>query len=291
MTSHGDDQLDLFSVFIADAPIKQAIETMDAPLFSLSKNKDMNEAVIERKTSKLTIKPSPEGRATVFDKDLLIYAVSQLMQAKKQGHEITRKIRVVAHDILQSTRRGTGKRAYDNLVAAGVRLRGTTLVVEDTQFEEGDLRRRPQIFGFVDNFELVEGTRIYRGVEQTCMIAIDITLNQRTFDAIDSNDVLTMHEGYFSLTSALDRRLYEIVRKGHGTNKPMWSIGIDKAKEKSGSKADNKEFRRMLKESVEQNLIPGYRLQLEGEIIKSIRDETKTTVIARAKRPRKPKKG
>lgn len=285
----GEDQLDLFSVFIADAPIKQEIDSMDLPLFSLSKNKDMNEVVIEREASRLTILPSPDGRATQFDKDLLIYAVSQLMQAKKQGHEISRKVRVIAHDILQTTNRGTTKLAYERLVAAGVRLRGTTLKVENLRFDEGD-RRRTQIFGFVDNFDVVEGTRNYRGVDQTCMIAIDITLNQRTFDAINSNDVLTMHEGYFQLTSALDRRLYEIVRKGHGTNKPKWCIGIDKAKERSGSMADKKEFRRMLKTSIEQNLIPGYQLQLDGEIIMSIRDETKITVLPKAKRPRKPKK-
>jgi Plasmid replication initiator protein len=248
----------------------------------------MREFVIERGNTRLTIQPSSEGRATQFDKDLLIYAVSQLMQAKKHGHEITRKVRLVAHDVLKTTHRGTDRSAYERLVAAGTRLRGTTLKVENLDFDEND-RRRTQIFGFVDNFDVVEGTRTYRGKEQSCMIAIDITLNQKTFDAINSNSVLTMHESYFQLTSALDRRLYEIVRKGHGTNKPNWSIGVDKAKERSGSMADKKEFRRMLKTSIEQNLLPGYQLQLDGEIIKSTRAEEKVTVLPKAKRPRKPR--
>lgn len=272
------NQLDLFTACFIDAPIKQDLDGFEYPLFSLAKNKDMQQVVIVRGDTSLTITPSSEGRATQFDKDILLYCISQLMQAKKLGHELTSKVRLVAYDLLKTTKRGTDGRAYERLKDAGIRLRDTGLRVETAR---PDGTNKVEVYGFIDYFRAVETPvkTLPDGTEQVKMIAIDITLNQKTMEAIENNDVLTMHESYFDLTSPLDRRLYEIVRKGHGTNKHAWQIGVDKLHERSGSQSEMKEFRRMLKARIEKNLLPGYRLELEGKLLKTKRAPDKVMVL------------
>jgi hypothetical protein len=46
------------------------------------------------------IAPSAYGLATIHDKDILIYCISQLMAGLNQGETPSRKIRFKAHDLL-----------------------------------------------------------------------------------------------------------------------------------------------------------------------------------------------
>ncbi len=258
-------QLDLFTYYVAEASFKQELTGFDLPLFSLSKKPDMSPFYYQRENYCFTIKPSSIGRATQFDKDILIYAVSQLVQAKNQGHPVTNKVRLIAHQLLEATKRGSHGRAYERLAKAGERLRGTVLIEENLNLPDTH-RKRKTIFGFLQSFSVEEGP-------DGRMLAIEIELNSRTVEAIQSNSVLTMDERYFDLTSALDRRMYEVIRKGHGTNKPRWEIGVDKLQGRVGSNSQRKEFVRMLKTRIEKNLIPGYDLELDGEIVKTVKVE------------------
>ena len=95
-----------------------------------------------------------------------------------------------------------------------------------------------------------------------------------------------MHASYFDLTSPLDRRIYEIVRKGHGTNKELWRIRLENLQTKTGSKSSAKEFRRMIKQRIEANLIPGYKLEIDGHLMKSHSAPDKVLVVKIQRKPR-----
>ena len=90
--------------FIADGidlPIfRDDIASMENPLFAL-RPADTRTIVYEYNNVKTIIRPTTEiGRATIFDKDIWIYCISKLMQAKYENSSIDRKIRFSIFDFL-----------------------------------------------------------------------------------------------------------------------------------------------------------------------------------------------
>jgi hypothetical protein len=70
--------------FIADVvewAIKDDRHSMEHPMFSLSKNPDLKIRQCEHNGNSIVIAPGAYGLATMWDKDTLIYAVSQLVAA------------------------------------------------------------------------------------------------------------------------------------------------------------------------------------------------------------------
>ena len=67
------EQGDLFRCEITNWPLKDDIASMEFPIFSLSKNKDLETREYRRGNRVVKIIPSGVGAATVFDKDLLLY--------------------------------------------------------------------------------------------------------------------------------------------------------------------------------------------------------------------------
>ena len=65
--------------------------------------------------------------ATLFDKDILIYGISQLMAAMNRGEPLARKVRLTAHDLLLATNRETSGDGYARLCEAFERLAGTRI--------------------------------------------------------------------------------------------------------------------------------------------------------------------
>ena len=52
---------------------------MEHPMFALSKKPDLKPRKYEHSGNSIAITPSVKGLATIWDKDILIYAVSQLV--------------------------------------------------------------------------------------------------------------------------------------------------------------------------------------------------------------------
>jgi len=57
---------------------------MEHPFFSLSKNPDTTIRRYEHNGNWLEIVPSVKGLATIYDKDVLIYCISQIMEKLKR---------------------------------------------------------------------------------------------------------------------------------------------------------------------------------------------------------------
>jgi hypothetical protein len=75
----------------------------------------------------VTVTPSVKGRATIHDKDILIFCISQLMAAINAGREVSRTLHLTAHDLLTATRRDTSGDGYRRLRDAFERLAGTRI--------------------------------------------------------------------------------------------------------------------------------------------------------------------
>jgi len=98
-------------------------------MFSLSTRPDRTIRHYVHNGVEVTVTPSVRGRATIHDKDILIYCISQLMAAVNAGRAISRKLTLTAHDLLVATRRDTGGDSYTRLREAFERLAGTSVSV------------------------------------------------------------------------------------------------------------------------------------------------------------------
>ena len=64
---------------------KDDMATMEHPVFSLSTRPDLRILSYAHNGVEITVTPSVRGLATIHDKDILIYCISQLMAALNAG--------------------------------------------------------------------------------------------------------------------------------------------------------------------------------------------------------------
>ena len=117
-------QADLFVCDVADAVLKDIMQHMEHPFYSLSKKPETRVRRYEHNGNWLEITPSVKGLATIYDKDILIYCISVIMDAIKRGEKVSQRVRINSHDLLQWTKRGTSGRDYMALAEALDRLAG-----------------------------------------------------------------------------------------------------------------------------------------------------------------------
>jgi plasmid replication initiation protein len=246
---------DFFVADILDWALKDDLASMEHPFFSLSKKPDHRIRHYERNGVHITVKPGADGMATIWDKDVLIYAISQLVEAMNQDRPISRTVRLTAYDFLITTNRYTGGRNYKLLKDSFARLAGTRI---ETNIVTGGRRVR-QGFGLLDNWKIIE-----RSADTQEMIAVELTLNEWLFNAILGREVLTLNRDYFRLDGGLERRLYELARK-HCGQQSQWSISLPLLHVKSGSSGPLKKFRQHLKETAKTNPLPDYSLAYQAD--------------------------
>ena len=250
-------QRDLFICDVVDAVLKSDIESMTHPVFALSTSPAMKTVRYENGGNYLQISPSQFGRATIHDRDILIYCISQCMHALNAGEKISRRMRFRASELLIATNRQTSGRGYELLKNAFRRLQGTQ--IETNIRREGE--EQFKVFGLIEAAHVIRETRDGR------MIEVEVVLSDWIFDAIEDQHVLTLNRRYFRLRRPLERRLYEIARK-HCGHQRMWRIGLDALRAKCGSESSRREFRRLVRSIVERDfqggLHAGVRVHARG---------------------------
>lgn len=230
-------QLEIFTAALVDPAIKDDMASMEHPVFSLTKRADMKIRRYERNNVMLEVQPSASGIATIWDKDIMIYCGSQIVAGLNAGLRVSRRVRFVARDYLVTTNRGTSGEDYDNIERSLDRLTGTRL---KTNIKTGG-KETTVNFGLIDSYEIVRTN----GSEGR-MIAVEVTLSKWFFQALQAKEVLTLDNDYFRLTGAVERRLYEILRK-HVGRQTHFVVGLDTIHQKSGSGGDIRQFRKLIK--------------------------------------------
>src|SRR5450755_2529778 len=103
---------DLFICDVADAVLKDLMPQMEHPFYSLSKKPETSIRRYEHNGNWLQIVPSVKGLATIYDKDILIYCISQLMGKLKRNEPVGPRIRINSHELLKFTNRGKSGKDY-----------------------------------------------------------------------------------------------------------------------------------------------------------------------------------
>lgn len=252
-------QKDFFSADIVDCAFKDDQASMEAPVFSLATKEDLKiwKWVSVDGLRSVEVAPSIYGRATIHDKDVLIYCASQLTDAINHNQPISRTVRFTAYNFLVATNRATRGDDYERLLTALQRLKGTTIT---TNILTGKKRPRADVFGLIDSASIVKDP-----ANDSRMVGIEITLSEWLFNAIQAQEVLTLHKDYFRLRRPLERRLYEIARK-HVGKQPSWRIGLAALKEKCGSTQKLlRRFKAEILKIIDTNTLPEYQMQLVDE--------------------------
>jgi len=252
---------DFFVCDIFEASPKGDLATMEHPFFSLSTKPDRTIRHYMRGDTQVTVTPSVRGRATIHDKDILIYCVSQLMAALNAGRAISRKLTLTAHDLLLATRRDTGGDSYARLREAFERLAGTRITTNIVTGEE----ETTSGFGLIEAWEIVRKTRGGR------MVSVTVTLSEWLFRAVTAKSVLTLSRDYFTLRKPLERRIYELARK-HCGNQREWRVSVATLHEKAGSDAPVRVFRAAVRRMIQADPLPDYELvEDDGDVIRFTR--------------------
>ena len=250
------DQLDLFRALPGDLAPRDSQDLMAYPFFSLANSKRL--VPIDFRVGGIQIRVEAvgeHGMATIWDADVLIWAASQIVEARDAGLKTSRLMAATPYEILTFVGRGTSVRDYDRLKSALDRLQSTTVLTYIRQPAE----RRRHRFSWINEWkETADAHGRPLGLE---LILPDWLYAGVLDDAL----VLTIDRAYFELTGGLERWLYRVVRKHGGRQAGGWSFDILHLHRKSGSLSPLKHFAYDLREIVRRQTLPGYRLVIQRD--------------------------
>jgi plasmid replication initiation protein len=115
------EQLDLFRALPGDMAPRDSQDLMAFPFFSLAKSR--RTAPIDFRAGGVTIRvegTQEHGIATIWDADVLIWAASQIVEARDAGLRPSRLMQATPYEILRFIGRGTSLRDYQRLKAAWI---------------------------------------------------------------------------------------------------------------------------------------------------------------------------
>ena len=243
-------QLELFRALPGDLAPRDAQDLMAYPFFSLAKTKRVVPIDFRAGAIAIRVEAVPEhGMATIWDADVLIWAASQIVEARDAGLKTSRLMAATPYEILTFVGRGTSARDYDRLKAGLDRLQATSVLTSIRQPAE----RRRHRFSWINEWkETADANGRPMGLE---LILPDWFYAGVLDDAL----VLTIDRAYFDLTGGLERWLYRLARKHGGRQQGGWSFDFLHLHAKSGSLSPLKHFAFDLREIVRRQTLPGYR--------------------------------
>lgn len=250
-------QLDLFRALPGDFAPRDAQDLMTYPFFSLSKTHRVTPIDFHAGDVSIRVEAVPDhGMATIWDADILIWAASQIVEARDTNLRTSRLMAATPYEILTFVGRGTSLRDYQRLKAALDRLQSTTVCTSIRQPAEGRRHR----FSWINEWQ--ERTDRYGRPAGVELIVPDWFYQAVLDDAL----VLTIDRAYFDLMGGIDRWLYRLVRKHGGHQRDGWRFDFRHLHQKSGSLSPFKRFAFELRDIIRRQPLPGYTLSLEIEI-------------------------
>ena len=247
------EQLELFHAFTGALPARDMQDLMAYPFFSLAKSKRI--VPIDFRAGDVTVRvegTAEHGLATIWDADILIWAASQIVEARDAGIRSSRLMAATPYEILLFIGRGTSLRDYQRLKAALDRLQSTSVATSLRQAHARRLHR----FSWINEWK-------ERADGQGRPLGIELILPDWFYAGVlDASLVLTLDANYFRLTGGIERWLYRLVRKHGGWQREGWRFDFRHLYQKSGSLARFSDFACDLRRIVARQPLPGYTLAL-----------------------------
>jgi plasmid replication initiation protein len=245
-----------FTASSSDVAAKEQIDLMSRCYFSLTANRhepiehEFLDARSNRVESVRITGSTEHGIATIHDQDLLIFVISQWVDAKRSGLEPSRRISFTPYQFFKWMNKAPQGTAYQRLKEALHRLRTTNI---ETTIRSGSGRDRVKQFSWISEWEWTEEDGKVRGVE--------VVLAEWLFESIHDFHVLTLDKRYFEISGPVERWLYLYARKATGGPQGQWKESFRNLHRKSASQQAFKHYANTLRKLVRKNELPGLRLE------------------------------
>lgn len=248
-----------FTASSADIAPKDQIDLMARNWFSLTPGRieAIEHQYVDAKTGMtetVRITGSAEhGIATIYDQDLLIFAISQWIDAKRNGLEPSRRIHFTPYQFFAWLNVSPHGTAYARLRDILHRLKMTS--IQTTIRSEIGKRNRNRVrqFSWISEWEITEEQGEVRGIE--------VVLAEWLFESIRDFHVLTIDKRYFDIPGGVERWLYLYARKATGGANGIWKETFKSLYQKSASQQAYKHYASALRKLVKKNDLPGLRLE------------------------------
>src|SRR5258708_3636381 len=136
------EQLEIFQALPGNLAVRDVQDLMAYPFFSLAKTHRTTPIDFRAGAISIRVEATAEhGMATIWDADVLIWAASQLVEARDSGLPTSRLMVATPYEILGFVRRGTSARDYARLKAALDRLQSTSIATSIRQVTGRRLHR------------------------------------------------------------------------------------------------------------------------------------------------------
>ena len=246
-------ELDLY-----DSPLTGKVKgersIMEFPFFHLSKGRRMQPIVYVDHRVAIEVKPSSVGVATIYDKEILLYIASLMVEKMNKGEQPEQDFVFTGHDFLRVVGANRSARSYERLTKALERLQGTQIKTNIEAGGEGE----DGFFSWVSEAR-VQYTKARTGEKR--LKAIKVRLCDWLYRAILKDlRILTYDHRYFTL-SPIERRLYEVARS-HCGNQACFVIGLEKLRRRVGCEDTLAKFNASLRKVEETESLPEYSLTI-----------------------------
>jgi plasmid replication initiation protein len=270
-----------FTALASDISVKDQMDFMSRCWFSLSvkRTEPIEHQYVDarsNRTETVRITGHPEyGIATIHDQDLIIFMISQWVEAKKRGLEPTRRVCFKPYQFFAWINRTTSGSAYLRQREALPRLK-TTNIETSYVFDKGQRRNERAQFSWISEWKTTEENGKIHGVE--------VVLAEWLFDSIQDFNVLTLDKRYFDIEGSIERWLYLYARKATGGASGIWKESFKKLYEKSASQQAYKHYANRLRELIKKNNLPGFNLETRtsktgGEMLFMERTEKREVIL------------
>jgi plasmid replication initiation protein len=258
MTKITPPQSDLFHL---DSPLYGDIQgertVAEFPFFALTKRAQMEPMAFESETARIEINPSKTGVATIYDKEILLYIASLIVERLENGEAVDRTLSFTANDLFRMTGTNRSARSYTSLKASLNRLQGTQIITNIETGGEGSDSAFPWLLkADIKYTKLPSGERQVKHVEvMLCDWLHRAILTDRRIAAY--------HDDFFEL-GPIERRLYELAKFNCVGGARFEVDAVDLAGRVGCSLEPRsiESFKRTLREVARNQSLPEYSLSL-----------------------------
>lgn len=246
------EQMELFIATATDISPKEQQELMQRCWFNLARQKRTKPIEHHFGESWVKISGNKEfGIASIFDNDVVIFALSHYMNAINQNHKVGRRFFFTGYDYFKFIGRRTfGGKAYNDLWNSLQRLHHTFV---ETNLRLGSSKRHHS-FNWLSEIKQVVENGKHRGYE--------VVIPEWLYSSVvDDKLVLTLDDGYFSLKGGLERWLYLFARKTAGKQVTGWKESVENIWRKSGSNSSLSEFKRQIARISNNRALLSYKMK------------------------------
>lgn len=227
----------------------------DLPFFSL-KNNDLRIKEYRGFNFRITIKPSFNGLATMFDKDVWVYLILKMKNVRNKEKYYTFPVNFMPYNFFSKVHKTSGGKNYQLLKKSLSRLSGTIIRIEKI---DSNRKKKIREFSFINGWYVINYKK-----RKTKFNKIKVIIpSWMIIGFLKTNTVYNFNEEYFKIRKMTDRRLYEIAEK-FCNKKSQFSMNLYDLYLRSGSVGLLEMFKHSIKKISEKNSFPKYKIFLDS---------------------------